>query len=110
MKNKYIILALSFVVLGGGLATAAPENTVITAPEALKIVQPEAPVLQSRMGLSDTVTVTFQINEEGRPVKIKLEAYDNENYAKAVESAVRKWRFKAPSVSGVTYSQTIRFS
>jgi TonB family protein len=110
MKIKYIVLALSFVVLGGGIASAASESAVINAPEAIKIVQPEAPVLQSRMGLSDTVTVTFQINKEGRPVKIKLEAYDNENYAKAVESAVRKWRFKAPSIEGVTYSQTIRFS
>jgi TonB family protein len=110
MKKKNILLALSIIVLTGGIVNAASEQAAVKAPEAIKIVQPKAPVLQVRMGLTDTVVVTFQINEAGRPVKIKAESYQDPAYAKAVEDAVRKWRFAEPTEQNVTYRQVANFS
>ena len=110
MKYKNTLIALSLVVLGGGLINAATETPAIKAPEAIKIVEPEVPYTQTRWGATGTVVVTFQINEYGHPVKIRLESYDDRIYAAKVEEAVRQWRFKAPAVKGVTYRQVVNFS
>lgn len=49
------------------------------------------------MALTDTVVVTFDINESGCPYNIQTESYQNKAFAKSVEDAVRKWRFDLPS-------------
>lgn len=109
MKNQNILLAVSVLILAGGLLNAAPEGIEVTQPEAIVTVEPEVPVNYLRWGITGEVVVTFQINDEGRPEHIELESYDDRIYGKNVKDAVRQWRFKAPQVKGVTYRMPVKF-
>jgi TonB family protein len=109
MKNKSTLIVLSLLTLTGSLLTADPPSTVIAAPQAIEMEQPEVPVNYRRWGYTGEVVVTFQINEAGQPENIRLESYDDRICAKRVTSAVRQWRFEAPVAKGVIYRQKVKF-
>lgn len=93
----------------GTQLTAAPETMEITAPQAVKIAEPQIPANYVRWGIPGHVVVDFQINNDGWPEKIKLVDYDDRQYAMIVKDAIRQWRFERPDVAGITYRLPFTF-
>jgi len=110
MKYAKYILLMTTIATGAGLAQAATEPAVAEKPQAIKVVEPDVPYEMIRWEVKGEVTVTFQINQQGVPENIKVEATDNQVYAREVVEAVAQWRFVPPQVQGVTYVQTVKFS
>jgi TonB family protein len=110
MTYKKTFIAMTLILVGGGVLNAGTEPSAIEAPQALKIVEPEVPYAQTRWGATGEIVVTFQINKEGETTNIQLVSADDTVYAAKVQEAVSQWRFEAPEVEGVTYRQTVRFN
>jgi TonB family protein len=57
-------------------------------------------------GDADTAsaTLTFEINQEGAPVNLRIEKASNEDWSRDVAAALSKWRFTPASQDGRTIS------
>jgi TonB family protein len=73
------------------------------------------PVLETAKGPSGaadadsaTVTMTFDIDEQGVPVNVQVEKASDENWARNVTAALREWKFTPAQKDGVPISVPCR--
>jgi TonB family protein len=72
----------------------------VSRPVCGKVVPPAS------AGDADTAsaTLTFEINQEGAPVNLRIEKASNEDWSRDVAAALSKWRFTPASQDGRTIS------
>ena len=63
---------------------------------ATRMVTPDYPAAAIQQGVSGVVHIKFETDPDGEVVRIKVKPRTNSLLAKAVASAVRQWKFKAP--------------
>ena len=110
VENNRIRSALLLLVLGTGSLVAQPETAELREPRAIRVVEPMVSYTFGRYGITGKVEVTFQLNEQGHPRNIKVEAASHTEYAESVLNALRQWRFEQPEVAGITYRLPVLFN
>jgi protein TonB len=78
-------------------------------------IPPVYPIRARRRGIEGTVTVTFEVDEQGNVANLRIvEAVPPNIFEKSVLQCVSRWRYKPGTIEGVAVrarvETTIRFN
>ncbi|KAF0093809.1 MAG: hypothetical protein E1N59_2462 [Puniceicoccaceae bacterium 5H] len=91
-KNTLILGFIASLVAVPAFAAQADK----AAPKALKVIEPSLPYQISQYKINSEVMVRFKLDDNGRPINIRVESTTDREFAESVVRAVRQWRYEVP--------------